>query len=53
MVFMETKAVSEDSYLDTLSENLYLNGFWEEFLLGGGGKIPPPWLLEHKKAWFW
>ena len=27
MVFMETKVVSSDSYLDKLSEKLYLNRF--------------------------
>ena len=29
MVSMETKVVSRDSFLDKLSEKVYLNGFWE------------------------
>ena len=29
MVSMETKVLSGDSFLDQLSEKLYLNGFWE------------------------
>ena len=59
MVSMETNMVSGDSILYKVSENLYLNGFWEEeqcFLLGGGGGVEgrrnvplPPWFLEHKR----
>ena len=29
MVSMETKVLSRDSFLDKISEKLYLNGFWE------------------------
>ena len=47
---METKVVSRDSFLDKLSEKLYLNGHLDyekgnRVFAGGGGNVPPPPLV--------
>ena len=61
---METKVVSQDSFLDKLSEKLYLNGHLDfekgnrVFAKGGGGgaQCPPPlgfWSTREKRRLPW